>query len=56
MRKINVGTALNIAYTQAIRDHLATTDKVDPRPYLKAARNAIVESITPTILAVSITA
>ncbi len=53
MRKVNVGTALNIAYTQAIREHLAGSDKVDPRPYLKAARSAIVDAITPTIFAIA---
>lgn len=53
MRKINVGTALNIAYTQAIREHLATSDAVDPRRYLGAARTAMVAAITPILLAVS---
>jgi fructose-bisphosphate aldolase class II len=53
MRKINVGTALNIAYTQAVREHLATSDAVDPRRYLGAARAAMVAAITPTLLAVS---
>jgi fructose-bisphosphate aldolase class II len=53
MRKINVGTALNIAYTQAVREHLATSDAVDPRRYLGAARTAMVAAITPTLLAVS---
>lgn len=53
MRKINVGTALNIAYTQAIREHLATSDAVDPRRYLGAARAAMVAAITPILLAVS---
>lgn len=54
MRKINVGTALNIAYTRAIRDHLAISDKVDPRPYLTSARQAIVDAIIPIIRAVSV--
>jgi fructose-bisphosphate aldolase class II len=53
MRKINVGTALNIAYTQAVREHLATSDAVDPRRYLGAARTAMVAAITPILLAVS---
>lgn len=53
MRKINVGTALNVAYTQAIREHLATSVKVDPRPYLAAARAAMIAAITPILLAVS---
>lgn len=53
MRKINVGTALNIAYTGAIREYLATTDKVDPRPYLERARRRIVDALVPVIQAVS---
>lgn len=54
MRKVNVGTALNIAYTGAIRRYLQSTDKVDPRPYLDAARQCIVEAILPTIRAVTL--
>jgi fructose-bisphosphate aldolase class II len=54
MRKINVGTALNISYTGAIREYLQTTDKVDPRPYLDRARKAIVESLLPIIRAVAV--
>ena len=44
MRKINIGTALNVAFTGAVRGHLATTDKVDPRPYLAAGRAAMSET------------
>lgn len=54
MRKVNVGTALNIAYTGAIRDYLQTTDKVDPRPYLDRARQSIIEALLPTIRAVTV--
>lgn len=53
MRKVNVGTALNIAYTAAIREYLQTSEKVDPRPYLDLARKRIVESLLPTIRAIS---
>jgi len=35
IRKVNVGTALNVAYTAAVRDVLAAAPSgVDPRPYL----------------------
>ncbi|MFG3498661.1 ketose-bisphosphate aldolase [Streptomyces sp. NPDC047928] len=49
MTKINVGTALNAAYTGAIRAFLAAeadTSKVDPRTYLTAAREAMAETVT----------
>jgi fructose-bisphosphate aldolase class II len=39
IRKVNVGTALNIAYTAALRDALAAhPDAVDPRRYTRDAR------------------
>ena len=42
MRKINVGTALGMAYTGAVRDTLAADPTiVDPRVYLAPARDAI---------------
>lgn len=41
MTKINVGTALNVAFTGAVREVLAGTQQVDPRPYLTAGRDAI---------------
>ncbi|WP_030569225.1 class II fructose-bisphosphate aldolase [Streptomyces aureocirculatus] len=48
MTKINVGTALNTAFTGAVRDHLtAHPTGVDPRTYLTPAREAmagVVES------------
>lgn len=45
MTKINVGTALNIAFTGAVRDTLARSDKVDPRPYLRAGRDAMAAEV-----------
>ena len=39
MVKINVGTALNIAFTGAVRASL--DDHVDPRKYLAPARDAM---------------
>ncbi|WP_406288799.1 ketose-bisphosphate aldolase [Embleya sp. NBC_00896] len=46
MTKINVGTALNIAYTGTLRERLtATPDKADPRPALTLAREATAQAI-----------
>ncbi|MDT3399777.1 class II fructose-bisphosphate aldolase [Streptomyces sp. B1866] len=42
MVKVNVGTALNLAFTGAVRDRLAADPAVhDPRVYLAAARDAM---------------
>ncbi|SEG79798.1 fructose-bisphosphate aldolase [Actinacidiphila yanglinensis] len=42
MAKVNIGTALNIAFTSAVRDHLtADPAVVDPRHYLRPARDAM---------------
>jgi fructose-bisphosphate aldolase, class II len=42
--KVNIGTALNVAYTSALRE--ALTDKeVDPRKPLDAARNAVADAV-----------
>jgi len=42
MVKVNIGTALNIAFTAAIREHLAADPSVvDPRKYLAPARAAM---------------
>lgn len=44
--KVNVGTALNIAMTGAVRDALsASTDVVDPRVYLGRGRDAIASTV-----------
>ncbi|MFD6417549.1 ketose-bisphosphate aldolase [Streptomyces sp. NPDC060194] len=46
MTKINVGTALNTAYTGAVRDFLATDRAaVDPRTYLAPAREAMAATV-----------
>ena len=48
--KVNVGTALNIALTGAIREFLAEhPDVVDPRKYLGVAREAMVRAVTGII-------
>lgn len=41
MVKINVGTGLNLAYTQAVRRRLEDETLVDPRKYLRDARDAM---------------
>jgi fructose-bisphosphate aldolase class II len=46
MRKINVGTALNGAYTAAVRAALSVDPAgTDPRPYLTAGRQAIADTV-----------
>jgi fructose-bisphosphate aldolase class II len=46
IRKVNIGTALNISMTRAIRDALAADPGlVDPRKYLAPARSAMAETV-----------
>lgn len=46
MVKINIGTALNIAFTGAVRTVLAGDEKlVDPRRYLAPARDAMTDAV-----------
>jgi fructose-bisphosphate aldolase, class II len=40
--KVNIGTALNVAYTGALRE--ALTAKADPRPALEASRAAVADA------------
>ncbi|WEH19968.1 class II fructose-bisphosphate aldolase [Streptomyces sp. VNUA24] len=48
--KVNIGTALNIALTGAIREFLdAGPDVVDPRRYLAAGRSAMADTVTRLI-------
>ena len=48
--KVNVGTALNIAMTGAIREFLtARPGAVDPRGYLTAGREAMTRAVTAVI-------
>jgi fructose-bisphosphate aldolase class II len=54
IRKINVGTALNVAYTGAIRAALSVeTAKVDPRSAIAAGREAIAETVADLCHAVA---
>jgi fructose-bisphosphate aldolase class II len=44
--KVNVGTALNVALTGAVRSHLDRhPEQVDPRRYLAPAREAMAETV-----------
>jgi fructose-bisphosphate aldolase class II len=48
--KINIGTALNVAYTDAVRDALgADTRVVDPRKYLAVARDAVTHVVAHAV-------
>ncbi|MET9973160.1 class II fructose-bisphosphate aldolase, partial [Streptomyces sp. NPDC006356] len=48
--KVNVGTALNIAMTGAIRDFLAAhPEAVDSRKYLSVGREAMVRAVADII-------
>ncbi len=52
MVKVNVGTALGIAYTRAVRARLADDpDLVDPRRYLAPARAAMAATVAATLAA-----
>lgn len=52
--KVNIGTALNLAYTGAVRSFLADDAKtVDPRMYLKPARVALAETVAQIIDVIS---
>ncbi|GFH34559.1 class II fructose-bisphosphate aldolase [Streptomyces pacificus] len=49
--KVNIGTALNLAMTSAIRDYLAANaDAVDSRKYLSLARRAMAGTVTALIV------
>ena len=45
IRKVNIGTALNVAFTAAVRAALASTDSADPRPYLRVGRDAVSRAV-----------
>lgn len=46
IRKVNVGTALNIAFTRAIQGFLANNPDIsDPRTYLREGREAISQTV-----------
>jgi fructose-bisphosphate aldolase class II len=45
LTKINVGTQLNVAFTDAVRQALTDPAMTDPRKYLRPARDAVAETI-----------
>ena len=52
LRKINIGTALNVALTTAVRRGLADSSVVDPRSYLgdgREAMSAVVAELLATV-------
>lgn len=51
--KVNVGTALNVAYTGAVRSALAADDAVDPRKALRSARAAIGDTVAQLLDVIS---
>ncbi|MET7419375.1 class II fructose-bisphosphate aldolase [Dactylosporangium sp. NPDC005555] len=51
--KINIGTALNVAFTGAVRSSLRDAAVVDPRKYLKAARTAMADTVTRSLRVVT---
>ena len=54
MAKINVGTALNLAYTGEVRRRLAEDMSMsDPRKYLRDARQAMAGTVATLITLVS---
>jgi fructose-bisphosphate aldolase class II len=56
--KVNIGTALNIRFTGAVRQALADTASVDPRKYLAPGRTAmadVVEDLLRTVSSPSMT-
>jgi fructose-bisphosphate aldolase class II len=50
--KVNVGTALNVALTAAVRSQLAADPAlVDPRRYLGPGRDAMVRAVHDLLVA-----
>jgi fructose-bisphosphate aldolase class II len=53
LTKINVGTQLNVAFTETVRTELAGSGSPDPRPALAAAREAMAVVVERLIGVVS---
>jgi fructose-bisphosphate aldolase, class II len=51
--KVNIGTALNIAFTAALRESLHTHDTVDPRKHLKAARSRTTDAVEQLLVTIA---
>jgi fructose-bisphosphate aldolase class II len=52
--KVNIGTALNIRFTGAVRQALADTASVDPRKYLAPGRTAMADVVDVLLRTVSL--
>ena len=50
--KVNIGTILNVAFTNAVRDALGDTTVVDPRKYVSPGRDAIADVVQHLIMVV----
>jgi fructose-bisphosphate aldolase, class II len=51
--KVNIGTALNVAFTQAVRQRVASAQSVDPRKYLAVARDEMAATVARLLATVS---
>jgi fructose-bisphosphate aldolase class II len=52
--KVNIGTLLNVAFSRAVRAVLAAdAELVDPREYLRAAREATTDAVAGCLVALS---
>jgi fructose-bisphosphate aldolase class II len=52
--KVNVGTLLNVHFTEAVRAHLASDETVtDPRKYFLQARIAIADAVAALLGAIA---
>lgn len=53
LTKINIGTALNVAMTRAVRAELGDAALVDPRRYLAAGRDAMTASVAALLATIA---
>jgi fructose-bisphosphate aldolase, class II len=53
LTKINIGTALNLAMTAAVRAELADDELVDPRRYLAAGRTAMTAAVATLLTTIA---
>jgi fructose-bisphosphate aldolase class II len=51
--KVNIGTALNVAFTAALKASLAANDTVDPRKHLEAARARTADAVEQMLLTIA---
>ena len=51
--KVNIGTILSIAFTNAVRDAFGDTTVIDPRKYISPGRDAIADVVHHLIMIVA---